>query len=63
MTARFEVVRTDEGWHARVKGANGEIVMSSEVYTTEETARDAVLLVKRLNRYSRVTMVDKRSAT
>jgi uncharacterized protein YegP (UPF0339 family) len=35
----FELVRTDSGWHCRLVGANGEVVMSSEVYTRRAAAQ------------------------
>lgn len=39
---RFEVVRTNKGWHARVKGGNSKIIMSSESYKTKASAHKAV---------------------
>lgn len=45
---RFEVVRTDAGWHVRVVGANGEPLASSEVLTSRAAAEenvDAVITV------------------
>jgi uncharacterized protein YegP (UPF0339 family) len=43
--ARLEVVRTEAGWHGRFIGANGEIVWTTENYTREAAARDAINLV------------------
>ena len=45
MTAReprFEIVRSDAGWHARFRAANGRIVFTSEVYTRRRAAVCAV---------------------
>jgi uncharacterized protein YegP (UPF0339 family) len=39
---QFEIVRTNAGWHARLKGTNGEIVWSTEVYTHKTTALEAI---------------------
>lgn len=35
---RFEIVHTDAGHHVRVVGANGEPLMTSEVFTSEKNA-------------------------
>jgi uncharacterized protein YegP (UPF0339 family) len=35
---RFEVVRTDAGWHSRFRAANGRIVWTTEVYERERAA-------------------------
>lgn len=34
------------GWHARIKGANHEIVFVTQVYTVRQTAINAVNLVQ-----------------
>lgn len=39
---RFQVVRTDAGFHVRLVGANGEPVLTSEPYTELATAVDAI---------------------
>lgn len=39
---RFEIVRTDAGWHVRFRAANGEPVMTSEIYTRRQAAVNAV---------------------
>lgn len=44
--AKWQKVKTEAGWHVRLVGANGEIVFSSEVYTREETADDALALAE-----------------
>lgn len=44
----FELVRTDAGWHVRLVGLNGEIVMSSEVYTRRATAQAVFALCRGL---------------
>jgi uncharacterized protein YegP (UPF0339 family) len=48
---RFEVVtkRTTNGtrYHARIKGGNGEIIFSSQVYAAKESAKHACEVVKR----------------
>lgn len=43
---RWEQVRTQQGWHARLVGANGEIVLTSEVYTDPRTAQRAVEIAR-----------------
>ena len=42
MSARFEIVRTDAGWHARLRAANGKTIWSTEVYTRRTTALNAI---------------------
>lgn len=42
MSARFEIVRTDAGWHSRFRAANGRIVWTTEVYTRRNAAVLAV---------------------
>lgn len=61
---RFEVVRTDAGWHARFRAANGRIVWATEVYTRRVGAEDAVALLAiphdaRLTRVGVRTITDK----
>jgi uncharacterized protein YegP (UPF0339 family) len=42
MSARFEIVRTDAGWHSRFRAANGRVVWSTEVYARRTTALEAI---------------------
>jgi uncharacterized protein YegP (UPF0339 family) len=42
---RWERVRTDAGWHLRLRAANGEVIMTSEVYVRGDTADEALRLV------------------
>lgn len=45
---RFEIVRTDAGFHVRIIAANGELLATSEVLTSKATAEeniDAVVTV------------------
>lgn len=42
MSARFEIVRTDDGHHARFVAANGRIVWATEVYTRRRAAKNAI---------------------
>jgi uncharacterized protein YegP (UPF0339 family) len=42
MSARFEVVRTDAGHHARFVAKNGRIVWTTEVYTRRARAENAI---------------------
>lgn len=42
MSARFEIVRTAAGFHARLVASNGRIIMSSEVYARRAGALGAV---------------------
>jgi uncharacterized protein YegP (UPF0339 family) len=39
---RFEVVRTDAGWHARFVASNGQTVWVTESYRKKETAVRAI---------------------
>lgn len=41
-SARFEVVHTDAGWHARFRATNGELVWWTETYTRRNAAVLAV---------------------
>jgi uncharacterized protein YegP (UPF0339 family) len=64
MNPRFEIVRTDSGWHVRFKGGNGEIVMTSETYTRQETAQEAIDLLLDLTEHQVETFtVDERVMT
>lgn len=38
----FEVVRTEAGWHARFRAANGRIVWTTEPYTRRRAALAAI---------------------
>ena len=51
MSARFEIVRTDDGHHARLVSSNGQIIMASEVYTRRVGAERAVLSAARILGY------------
>lgn len=53
MTTRpgtWERVRTNAGYHARLVGANGETVLTSEVYPDPDTATEAIALAARTGR-------------
>jgi uncharacterized protein YegP (UPF0339 family) len=45
MSARFEIVRTDQGWHSRFRADNGKVVTSSEVYTRRWAALRSVAIL------------------
>lgn len=55
----FELVRTDAGWHCRLVGTNGEVVMSSEVYTRRAGAQAVYALCR--GAITRPEYVDERS--
>lgn len=42
MTARFDIVRTDAGWHARLLAGNGRIVWVTESLTRRRAAVRAI---------------------
>lgn len=42
---RFEIVRTDAGWHARFVAANGQTVWTTESYTRRRAAVRAVSVI------------------
>jgi uncharacterized protein YegP (UPF0339 family) len=42
---KWEVVRTDAGWHLRMKAGNGEIILSTETYNERRDAVHALNLV------------------
>ncbi len=42
MSARFEIVRSDAGWHARLRAGNGRIVWVTESLTRRRAAVAAV---------------------
>lgn len=42
MSARFEIVRTAAGWHARFRASNSKVQFSSENYTRRSRAVAAV---------------------
>jgi uncharacterized protein YegP (UPF0339 family) len=67
MTARaprFEVVRSDAGWHARFRAANGRKVWQTEVYERRGAAALAVRLLAEAtaNGFATVREVDERGA-
>lgn len=45
MNGHWERVHTPAGWHLRLVGANGEIVLSSEVYADKRSCLDALMMV------------------
>lgn len=45
MTARFEIVRSDAGFHMRFRASNGRIIASSEVYNRRRAALRAVEVI------------------
>lgn len=54
MSARFEIVRTDAGWHSRFRAGNGQIVWATEVYTRRRAALRAMeVLCEYLSPYRR----------
>jgi hypothetical protein len=54
-----EQVRTDAGWHGRIRGANGEPVWTTEVLEDQRAVREAYALLAR-SVYSGVRAVDER---
>lgn len=42
---RFQIVRTEGGYHARITGDNHEIVWATETYTREQGAQEAIELI------------------
>lgn len=42
----FQVVKTAAGYHARIRGANHEIVFSTQVYSARASAVNAITMVK-----------------
>lgn len=46
MSARFEVVRTDAGHHARFVAANGQTVWVTESYTRRRAAWNAIRVIE-----------------
>ena len=42
MSARFELVRTDAGWHTRFVSRNGRVILSSEVYQRKSSAKNGL---------------------
>lgn len=43
--SRFEIVRTDAGWHARFRAGNGQTVWTTETYTRRRAATNAVTVL------------------
>jgi uncharacterized protein YegP (UPF0339 family) len=56
----FELVRTDAGWHCRLVGTNGEIVMASEVHPDRRDAESVLALCR--GALPRNGYVDERTA-
>lgn len=44
---RWEIVRTDAGFHARFRASNGRVIVSSEVYGRRTAAAHAIKVVAR----------------
>lgn len=59
MGSRWELVETAAGFHVRFIASNGEIVLTSEVYTRAEAAEDAISLVSTQALGSAVTYVNE----
>lgn len=57
---RWVPVRTDAGYHLRLVGANGEIVLNSEVYT-EERQIDNTMRILRETMPVTEALVDERT--
>ena len=55
----FDLVRTDAGWHVRLTGTNGEIVMTSEVYPDRRDAENVYALCR--GAITRTGYLDERS--
>jgi uncharacterized protein YegP (UPF0339 family) len=45
VSARWEIVRTDAGWHVRFVAANGEPVVTGEVLSSRQDALKAIASV------------------
>ena len=61
MTAReprWEIVRTDAGWHARFRASNGAVLVASETYGRRRDAVRCVRLVGGAPRHSLVEVRD-----
>lgn len=59
---RFEIVRTDHGWHGRFRATNGRIIWWTESYGRKRGAVTAVhLLAASLDAPTPRTAVDERS--
>lgn len=64
LPGHYEKVITDEGWHVRIMGANGEPVFTSEPYTEEGTANEAIKFAQRTANGGRpTTFSDERTVT
>jgi uncharacterized protein YegP (UPF0339 family) len=57
---KYEIVKTDGGFRARFKGANGEIVWWTETYNEERDARAAITLIQMKGRAA-TFVVDERT--
>jgi len=42
----FEIVKTNAGWHGRIRGGNNETVFVTQVYTARATALNACYVVQ-----------------
>lgn len=47
MAGRFVIRKKGSGYHFVLKAANGEIIATSENYTTKQSAKDGIDSVKR----------------
>jgi uncharacterized protein YegP (UPF0339 family) len=48
MSAQWKIIRTPAGYHVTLQAANHEVVLSSEVLTSLESAEDVPRLVEEL---------------
>ena len=46
MPGKFEIFKRPAGFHFRLKAANGEIILTSEAYTTKASAENGVASVR-----------------
>lgn len=61
---KFEIVRTDAGYHSRIKGGNGETVWVTESYVDSRDAENAIqFLVEHVGRVGMLAanLVDERA--
>lgn len=55
LPGHYEKALTDAGWHVRIMGANGEPVFTSEPYTEEQAADEAIKFAQRTANAGRPT--------
>lgn len=63
MTAKFEVVRTEAGYHGRIKGGNSETTWTTEVLESKQSVYGAMEMIPGVSVQTEVVAAGQRRKT